>query len=199
MLCYGLLIGRSGTDDMKRNASSRIALVVLAVAALGTLSPSRLLAQTRIISSDGQSRFLALGISKSLVVEVSRDIKNIVVADRTIATVVALSHRQIEIIGASLGQTNVFLLDKDGRQIEGFDVAVKGFSQQHQLANYPYPASIVEVVEGGKDGSFISFPLNCTPIKCIDARKPGAEQPPGTENVNIVSNAPTGVLLPGPK
>ena len=117
---------------MKRNVSSRIALAVAAVAAVSSISASRLSAETRIISSDQQSRFMALGVSKSVVVEVSRDIKDIVVADRTIATAVALTQRRVEIIGAGLGQTNVFLFDSNGRQIEGFDVAVKFFTQPHR-------------------------------------------------------------------
>ena len=52
------------------------------------------------------------------------------------------------------------------------------------------------VVYGG-ERTFAIVPLNCTPIRCLDARKPGADQPPGTENISINSNAPTGVLVPG--
>jgi len=52
------------------------------------------------------------------------------------------------------------------------------------------------VVYGGEN-TFAIVPLSCTPYRCLDARKPGADQPPGTENIRINSNAPTGVLVPG--
>lgn len=198
MLCYVSFTSGSSTEaDMKRNVSSRIALAVAAVAAVSSISASRLSAETRIISSDQQSRFMALGVSKSVVVEVSRDIKDIVVADRTIATAVALTQRRVEIIGAGLGQTNVFLFDSNGRQIEGFDVAVKFFTQPHGLADYPDPSNVVTVVNGGPN--FAYFLISCTPIICLDARKPGADQPPGTENINIMGNTPTGVIVSGGK
>jgi pilus assembly protein CpaC len=51
-------------------------------------------ADMRVVSSDANARFLALGVSKSVVVELSADVKSIVVADRTIATAVALSKRR---------------------------------------------------------------------------------------------------------
>ena len=52
------------------------------------------------------------------------------------------------------------------------------------------------VVYGGEN-TFAIVPLSCTPYRCLDARKPGADQPPGTENIRINGNAPTGVLVPG--
>jgi Flp pilus assembly secretin CpaC len=44
-----------------------------------------------------------MGISKSVVVEVSRDIKDIVIADRTIASAFTLSKRKVEIIWPAPG------------------------------------------------------------------------------------------------
>ena len=131
---------------------------------------------------------MALGVSKSVVIELSTDVKSVVVADRTIATAVALSKRRVEIIGAGLGQTNIYFFDEHDRPIDGLDIAVKDTAQPHGLEDYPYPASVVMVVYGGVS-TFAIVPLNCTPIRCLDARKPGADQPPGTENININSNA----------
>ena len=176
---------------------ARIATLAAVMALFGAISTSQLAAQTRVISSDENSRFLALGISKSVVVELSRDIKNVVVADKTIASAVPLSNRQIQIIGASLGQTNVYLFDLNNRQIEGFNVAVKDTTQPAGLESYPYPATTAMVVYGnGPNGSVSQIPISCTPIRCLDARKPGADQPPGTENINITGNA-SGVVVNG--
>jgi hypothetical protein len=182
---------------MIRKDVSRLALVVAAIAAAGAMGAGRASADMRVVSSDFTSRFLALGVSKSIVVELSADIKSVVVADRTIATAVALSKRRVEVIGAGLGQTNIFFFDEHDRPIGGLDVAVKDTTQPHGLEDYPGPANVVMVVYGGTS-TFAIVPLSCTPIRCLDARKPGADQPPGTENININSNAPTGVTVAGP-
>jgi Pilus formation protein N terminal region len=181
---------------MKRKLFSRTTLLVAAVAASGAVFAGGAAADMRVVSSDGNARFLALGVSKSVVIELSTDVKSIVVADRSIATAVALSKRRIEVIGAGLGQTNIYFFDDHDRPIDGLDVAVKDTTQPHGLEDYPYPADVVMVVYGGTN-TFAIVPLNCTPIRCLDARKPGADQPPGTENININSNTPTGVLVPG--
>ena len=111
---------------MKRKLFGRAALGAAAIVTLATMiGGGRASADMRVVSSDSTSRFLALGVSKSVVVELSSDIKSVVVADRTIATAVALSKRRVEIIGAGLGQTNIYFFDEHDRPLEGLDVAVK--------------------------------------------------------------------------
>jgi hypothetical protein len=184
---------------MTHEQPRRLGLLVALIAVFGAINTCRLSAQTRVLSSDENSRFLAMGISKSVVVELSRDIKDIVIADRTVASAFALSRRKVEIIGASLGQTNVYFFDANNKMIEGFNVAVKDTTQPAGLEDYPYPASTAIIVYGGgPNGSTVQIPISCTPIRCLDARKPGADQPPGTENINITGNT-SGVLVNGGK
>jgi hypothetical protein len=184
---------------MIRKQMSRLALLVAALAAGGVMGAGPAGADMRVVSSDVTSRFLAIGVSKSVVLEFSADIKSVVVADRTVASAVALSRRRVEVIGAGLGQTNIFFFDDHDRPIGGLDVAVKDTAQPHGLEDYPYPASVVMVTYGGgPNGVYSLIPLSCTPFRCLDARKPGADQPPGTENININSNTPTGVTVSGP-
>lgn len=181
---------------MKRKLLGRMALVTAAIAASAAVTTGRVSAELRVVSSDANARFMALGVSKSVVIELSTDVKSVVVADRSIATAVALSKRRVEIIGAGLGQTNIYFFDEHDRPIDELNIAVKDTAQPIGLEDYPYPANVVMVVYGGVS-TFAIVPLNCTPIRCLDARKPGADQPPGTENISINSNAPTGVLVPG--
>jgi hypothetical protein len=179
---------------MIRKRMSCLALVLAALAAGSAIGPGSARADMRVVSSDVTSRFLAIGVSKSVVIEFSADIKNVVVADRTIASAVALSRRRVEVIGAGLGQTNIFFFDDHDRPLGGLDVAVKDTAQPHVLEDYPYPATVVMVTYGGgPNGIYSIIPLSCSPFRCLDARKPGADQPPGTENININSNNPTGV------
>jgi pilus assembly protein CpaC len=70
------------------------------------------------------ARFLALGIGKSLVVDLPRDIKDVLVADPKIANAVVRSAQRAYIIGAAVGQTNIVFFDSSGQQIAAYDIAV---------------------------------------------------------------------------
>src|ERR1700674_4615159 len=73
----------------------------------------------RISASDETSRFVPLGVGKSVVIDLPRDIKDVLVADPAIANAVIRSSRRAYIIGVKTGQTNVFFFDSDGNQIGG--------------------------------------------------------------------------------
>jgi pilus assembly protein CpaC len=78
-------------------------------------------------SADGQSnaRFLSLGIGKSVVIDLPRDVKDVLVADPKIANAVVRSAQRAYIIGAAVGQTNIVFFDSAGQQIAAYDIAVK--------------------------------------------------------------------------
>jgi len=108
------------------------ALSFSAVAAL-TLNPALtpvVASDYRVIApvaADGQmnARFLALGIGKSIVIDLPRDIKDVLVADPKIANAVIRSSQRAYIIGAAVGQTNIVFFDSAGQQIAAYDIAVK--------------------------------------------------------------------------
>src|SRR5579863_2957332 len=79
------------------------------------------------IAADGQmnAHFLALGVGKSIVVDLPRDIKDVLVADPKIANAVVRSAQRAYIIGAAVGQTNIVFFDSAGQQIAAYDIAVK--------------------------------------------------------------------------
>jgi len=78
-------------------------------------------------AADGQmnARFLSLGIGKSIVIDLPRDIKDVLVADPKIANAVVRSAQRAYIIGATVGQTNIVFFDAQGQQIAAYDIAVK--------------------------------------------------------------------------
>jgi pilus assembly protein CpaC len=79
------------------------------------------------VSADGQlnARFLSLGVGKSIVIDLPRDIKDVLVADPKIANAVVRSAQRAYIIGAAVGQTNIVFFDSAGQQIAAYDIAVK--------------------------------------------------------------------------
>ena len=107
------------------------ALAFPAVAAL-TLNP----ALTPVVAADygatsvaaagqAKTRFLALGVGKSVVIDLPSDVKDVLVADPKIANAVVRSPQRAYIIGETVGQTNVVFFDADGQQIAAYDIAVK--------------------------------------------------------------------------
>ena len=97
---------------------SAVAALTLASAAAGCRSRSR--AQDPVTTSaigPVKMRFLSLGIGKSVVVDLPRDVKDVLVADPKIANAVVRSSQRAYIIGGAVGQTNVVFFDADGQQV----------------------------------------------------------------------------------
>jgi len=72
-----------------------------------------------------KTRFLALGVGKSAIIDLPRDVKDVLVADPKIANAVIRSPQRAYIIGSAVGQTNVVFFDADGQQISSYDIAIK--------------------------------------------------------------------------
>ncbi|HML06790.1 MAG TPA: type II and III secretion system protein family protein [Xanthobacteraceae bacterium] len=112
----------------------RAAAVAILIAGSLTASPRAVAAEAPIgeppmqpitvAASDFGSRSVVLGVGKSLVIDLPREIKDVLVADPKIANAVIRSSRRAYIIGNEVGQTNVFFFDAEGRQMAGFDIAV---------------------------------------------------------------------------
>ena len=105
-------------------------LLVALIVAFGMVATGRSPANevrtpaVQVVGSDGNSQFVPLGVGKSFVVDLPRDVKDVLVGDPKIANAVIRSSRRAYIIGATVGQTNVYFFDAEGRQIAGFDIAV---------------------------------------------------------------------------
>jgi pilus assembly protein CpaC len=81
-------------------------------------------AAAAMAASEDTARFIALGIGKSVVIDLPVDVKDVLVADPRVANAVVRSARRAYLIGVTVGQTNVFFFDAEGRQIAGYDIAV---------------------------------------------------------------------------
>ena len=122
-----------GQHQPMRSARSR-ALLFSAVAALAlypALSPVIAAepdiepAATTTVIGSAKTRFLALGIGKSVVIDLPREVKDVLVADPKIANAVVRSAQRAYIIGSAVGQTNVVFFDASGQQVANYDIAVK--------------------------------------------------------------------------
>jgi pilus assembly protein CpaC len=94
------------------------------VAAAPTADDDLTTGAARLAAGDPRARFVALGVGKSIVVDLSRDVRDVLVSNPKIANAVIRSSRRAYLIGTDVGQTNIYFFDHDGRQIAGFDIAV---------------------------------------------------------------------------
>jgi pilus assembly protein CpaC len=110
------------------------------------------------IAVDGQmnARPLSLGIGKSIVIDLPRDIKDVLVADPKIANAVVRSTQRAYIIGAAVGQTNIVFFDSAAQQIAAYDIAVtRDLNGVRAALKQALPNSDIRI-EGVGDGVVLS-------------------------------------------
>jgi pilus assembly protein CpaC len=164
------------------------ALSFSAVAALA-LNP----ALSPVVAADSEShpvapiaapktRFLALGIGKSVIIDLPRDVKDVLVADPKIANAVVRSAQRAYIIGAAVGQTNVVFFDADGQQVAAYDIAVKrDLNGVRAALKQMLPAAAIQA-EGVGDGVMLTGSVS-SPVEAQQAGDLAARLVGGADKV----------------
>ncbi len=187
---------------MTRPGSIRAAAVLAALLVGACLVPRALAgnvvfntpaAETiHVAASDYQSQPMMLGIGKSVVVDLPRDVKDVLVADPKIANTVVRSSRRVFIIGSSVGQTNLYFFDAEGKQIAGFDIAVtRDLDGIRQAIHQVLPDADI-TVQGIGDGIILSGSVS-SPQEAEQAQDiaggllgPGSKDVPSGKIVNAI-------------
>src|SRR5436190_11443532 len=136
------------------------------------------------LATDGQlnARFLSLGIGKSVVIDLPRDIKDVLVADPKIANAVIRSAQRAYIIGAAVGQTNIVFFDSAGQQIAAYDIAVKrDLNGARAALKQILPNSDIQI-DGLGDGVVLSGSA-ATPVEAQQAQDLAARLAGGADKV----------------
>jgi pilus assembly protein CpaC len=79
------------------------------------------------IESDNEailSRRVAMGVGKSIIVDLPADAAEIVVGNPKVANAVVRSTRKLYIMGVETGQTTIFAIDRNGRQIANLEISI---------------------------------------------------------------------------
>jgi pilus assembly protein CpaC len=111
-----------------------------------------------VAAPDGQmnARPVALGVGKSIVIDLPREIKDVLVADPKIANAVVRSAQRAYIIGAAVGQTSIVFFDSTGQQIAAYDIAVtRDLNGLRAALKQSLPNSDIHI-EGVGDGVVLS-------------------------------------------
>jgi pilus assembly protein CpaC len=110
----------------------------------------------QVAASEATSRFIPLGIGKSVAIDLPTDIKDVLVADPKVANAVIRSSRRVYMIGVTVGQTNIFFFDANGKQIAGFDIAVtRDLNGLRAVLRQTLPNADIRI-EGVGDGVMLS-------------------------------------------
>ena len=110
----------------------------------------------QVAAGEATARFIALGVGKSVAIDLPADIKDVLVADPKIANAVIRSSRRVYMIGVAVGQTSIFFFDANGKQIAGFDIAVKrDLNGVRAALKQTMPDSDIHI-EGVGDGVMLS-------------------------------------------
>jgi pilus assembly protein CpaC len=136
------------------------------------------------VAADGQmnARFLPLGIGKSVVIDLPRDIKDVLVADPKIANAVVRSAQRAYIIGATVGQTNIVFFDSAGQQIAAYDIAVtRDLNGVRAALKQTMPNADIRI-EGVGDGVMLSGSV-ASPIEAQQAGDLAARLAGGADKV----------------
>jgi pilus assembly protein CpaC len=135
-------------------------------------------------ASGGQmnARFLPLGIGKSVVIDLPRDIKDVLVADPKIANAVVRSAQRAYIIGAAVGQTNIIFFDTAGQQIAAYDIAVtRDLNGVRAALKQTFPQADIRI-EGVGDGVMLSGSVS-NPMEAQQAQEIAARLAGGPDKV----------------
>lgn len=103
------------------------ATMLMAPALLGLPYASQAQAQSiiKVGQSGNQTERIVLGLDKSLVLDLPADANDILVANPDVADAVTRTARRIYLFGKEVGTTNIFVFDRDGRQIVSLDLQVE--------------------------------------------------------------------------
>lgn len=140
-------------------AAALLTVLLALVAALdGAAAPREPAAgSVKVVASEFGSNFIPLGVGKSVVVDLARDVKDVLVADPKVANAVIRTARRAYLIGTGIGQTNIFFFDAEGRQLAGFDIAVtRDLNGVRGILRQMFPEGNVRVEGVGPDGVMLS-------------------------------------------
>ena len=119
---------------MRRFCFTLAALVAAAAACLAlcvVIAPSAALAEQHSSylrvgeTGNGMGRQITLGLNKSMVIELPREVREVMVSNPDKMEAVLQTSRRAYLIGKAPGEANIIFTDKDGRQVVTLEITVE--------------------------------------------------------------------------
>ena len=113
---------------MKSVPGLTLAIGIATFALIATTVPGRAQSETSTVSrtttSDAITRNINLGVGKSIIIDLPRDAAEIFVGNPKVANAVVRSSRKLYLIAIGGGQTSIYAMDAQGRQIAVLEVSI---------------------------------------------------------------------------
>ncbi|MCH8240262.1 MAG: pilus assembly protein N-terminal domain-containing protein, partial [Proteobacteria bacterium] len=136
---------------IKKLACSLIALAVVAVCGLAS-APAFAQSQHKSVlrispgSKIPVERAIKIGLSKAMVVELPRNIRDVLASDPKILDIVVNNSRRVYLIGTGIGQANAFFFDKNGDLFLTLEVVVdRDAAPLERLLNRLIPNASIKI------------------------------------------------------
>jgi pilus assembly protein CpaC len=112
--------------------ASRLALGAACLALAGVIAPSLSSADQQHRSylrvgetASGMARQMTLGLNKSMIIELPREVREVMVSNPEKIDAVLQTSTRAYLIGKAAGEANIIFVDKDGRQVVALEVTVE--------------------------------------------------------------------------
>jgi pilus assembly protein CpaC len=112
--------------------ASRFALAAACLALAGVVAPSLASADQQHRSylrvgetGSGAARQMTLGLNKSMIIELPREVREVMVSNPDKIDAVLQTSTRAYLIGKAAGEANIIFVDKDGRQVVSLEVTVE--------------------------------------------------------------------------
>jgi pilus assembly protein CpaC len=97
-----------------------------------------------VLNETVTARHIQMGVGKSAIVDLPQDAAEIFVGNPQVANAIVRSARRLYILGIASGQTSVFALDKNGRQIAELEVSIgRDVGELQQILKAALPNSVI--------------------------------------------------------
>jgi pilus assembly protein CpaC len=117
-------VNNQGTGKMVQAILRRVALAALALLAATTIDVSVSVARAQM-AEPGSAIERTVNLNKSIVVDLPRDARDILVSNPEIADAVIRTPRRIYVTGVSVGQSDVIIFDRAGTRIADIQLKVE--------------------------------------------------------------------------
>jgi len=146
-----------------------------------TKASEQLIDGMTVVSGDETSRFVAIALNKSLVIDLPEDMKDALIANPKIVNAVVRTKRRVFLIGTAVGQTSAYFYDDAGRQIGALDVYVTQGTPPGSISALEEPHYKIGVYRGAQ-GSYTA--VNCSRTACVAAAESLPDLPAGYSNIS---------------
>lgn len=127
----------------------RIGLAITLAGLFGLPPGASSEARPRVSLEDGLNigaKRISMGVGKSTIIELPRDAAEIFVGNPAVANAIVRTARKLYIIGTASGQTSLFALDKDGKEIASFEINIgRDIGELTQILQIAVPSAQIKV------------------------------------------------------